>query len=141
MRYTHPHPDPDWVMRCYRGYLLKAKRQFGGCRSLIHYRRLLDEYVAAKELVVEAALTWVLFWAMSIDLNRWRMAFSWLQEAVTEIEAGAHLPPEIVRSNWEWVRTHYAASLAAFSMMTPEQQAEVSEPLEALRVRLEKLSH
>jgi hypothetical protein len=48
--YTHPHPDPGHVMRAYRGYLLKAKRQFGGGRSLIHYRRLLDEYLAAKRL-------------------------------------------------------------------------------------------
>lgn len=52
VEYTHPHPDPAHVMRCYRGYLMKAKRQFGGCRSLIHYRRLLDEYLAAKRLVV-----------------------------------------------------------------------------------------
>lgn len=35
---------------------MKAKRQFGGCRSLIHYRRLLDEYLAAKRLVVRREL-------------------------------------------------------------------------------------
>ncbi len=49
--YDHPHPDPGHVMRCYRGYLTKAKRQ-GSARGLIHFRELLQTYLAAKRLVV-----------------------------------------------------------------------------------------
>jgi hypothetical protein len=49
--YSHPHPDPAHVMRCYRGYLVKAKRQRGGCRSLFHYRAILQTYLSAKRAV------------------------------------------------------------------------------------------
>lgn len=49
--YSHPHPNPAHVMCCYRGYLMKAKRQ-SSARSLIHYRELVDTYLAAKRLVV-----------------------------------------------------------------------------------------
>lgn len=59
MNYTHPHPDPAHVMRCYRRFLMGQKRVWmaGGkgnkcLRGLIHYRGLVDEYVAAKRLVV-----------------------------------------------------------------------------------------
>lgn len=48
--YTHPHLSPEWVMRRYRGHLLGCKRKWGYARGLIHYRRLLDEYLAAKRL-------------------------------------------------------------------------------------------
>ncbi len=50
--YTHPHPDPEWVMRRYRAHLLASKRAFGSARGLIHYRRLLEEYLAAKREVL-----------------------------------------------------------------------------------------
>lgn len=52
VEYTHPHPDPRHVMICYRKDILKSKRKWGTARGLIHYRRLLDEYLAAKRLVV-----------------------------------------------------------------------------------------
>lgn len=50
--YTHPHPDPEWVMLRYRGHILGCKRKYGWARGLIHYRRLIDEYLAAKRLVI-----------------------------------------------------------------------------------------
>ena len=73
-----------------------------------------------------------------IDMDRWNLAFSEIRELVTQIEQfpGAQLP-----NTWAWIRQNYAASLATYSMMTPDQQTTVKEPLEALRVRLEKLSH
>lgn len=49
--YTHPHPSPAHVMRRYRSYLLGCKKSWSTARGLIHYRRLLDEYLAAKRLV------------------------------------------------------------------------------------------
>lgn len=52
VEYTHPHPSPRHVMICYRKDLMKSKRKWGTCRGLIHYRRLLNEYLAAKRLVV-----------------------------------------------------------------------------------------
>ncbi len=65
--YTHPHPDPAHVMRCYRGHILGKKRAWSrkrrdidgdarvpqrGARQLIHYRAFIDEYLAAKALVI-----------------------------------------------------------------------------------------
>jgi len=50
--YTHPHPSPAHVMRCYRKHILKCKKRWGTARGLIHYRRLLDEYLAAKRVTV-----------------------------------------------------------------------------------------
>jgi hypothetical protein len=46
--YTHPHPDPSHVMRVYRAHILKCKRKWGTARGLIHYRALIEEYLAAK---------------------------------------------------------------------------------------------
>lgn len=54
VEYTHPHPSPDWVMRRYRGHILGSKRKWGYARGLIHYRRLIDEYLAAKRLAIKA---------------------------------------------------------------------------------------
>ncbi len=52
--YTHPC-DPLTLMRRYRQYILNRKRKDGTARGLIHYRRIVDEYLAAKRLVIEAA--------------------------------------------------------------------------------------
>lgn len=52
MSYTHPG-EPRHVMRCYRQYVLNRKRKNGTARGIIHYRRILDEYLAAKRVVVE----------------------------------------------------------------------------------------
>jgi len=50
-QYTHPHPNPEHVMRRYRGAILGAKKHFGSARGLIHYKGLLEQYLAAKEIV------------------------------------------------------------------------------------------
>jgi hypothetical protein len=50
--YTHPHPDAAHVMRRYRRDLLNAKKHFGSSRALIHGRAMLEEYLAAKRMVV-----------------------------------------------------------------------------------------
>lgn len=50
--YTHPHPDPRHVMRCYRAHILVSKRKWGTARGLIHYRALVAEYLAAKRLAL-----------------------------------------------------------------------------------------
>lgn len=52
--YTHPHPDPRHIMVHYRKFLLGVKRVKGSARGLIHYKRILYEYAAAKELVINA---------------------------------------------------------------------------------------
>lgn len=61
--YTHPHPDPGHVMRAYRTYILSLKRKQGAqiaaddrrrksChRGIIHYKAIIEEYLAAKRLV------------------------------------------------------------------------------------------
>jgi len=46
--YTHPHPDPGHVMRCYRWHILGSKRKWGTARGLIHYRAFVQEYLGAK---------------------------------------------------------------------------------------------
>jgi hypothetical protein len=54
--YTHPG-KPAHVMRCYRGHILGCKRKYGTARGLIHYRALIEEYLAAKRLVVREGET------------------------------------------------------------------------------------
>lgn len=62
--YTHLG-EPRHVMRCYRAYILNTKRKVNeqlashgkpptkrGARSLIHYRAIVNEYLAAKRVVV-----------------------------------------------------------------------------------------
>lgn len=56
--YSHPHPKPAHVMHCYRRYLLGQKRVWMGggrgnrcLRGLLHYRDLVDEYLAAKRVL------------------------------------------------------------------------------------------
>lgn len=44
----HPHPDKLHVVKCYRGHILGSKRKWGSARSLIHYRRLITEYLECK---------------------------------------------------------------------------------------------
>lgn len=51
MTYSHPHPSPAHVMRCYRRHILGSKLKFGSARSLIHYRAIVGEYLAAKRAV------------------------------------------------------------------------------------------
>lgn len=48
--YSHPHPQPSHVMRVYRAHILGCKRKWGSARGLIHYRRIVDEYLAAKRV-------------------------------------------------------------------------------------------
>lgn len=51
-KYTHPHPSPEHVMKCYRGHILGSKRKYGSARGLMHLQKLIDTYFAAKELVI-----------------------------------------------------------------------------------------
>jgi hypothetical protein len=44
----HPHPDKLHLVRCYRGHIIGSKRKWGTARGLIHYRRYVQEYLAAK---------------------------------------------------------------------------------------------
>ena len=53
MAYTHPHPDPAHVMRCYRRYLVDNKAKLGSVRGLGHYQQLVHTYLAAKRRVIE----------------------------------------------------------------------------------------
>jgi hypothetical protein len=46
--YTHPHPDPAHILRVYRGHILGSKRKWRTARGLIHYRELIEIYLAAK---------------------------------------------------------------------------------------------
>lgn len=48
VKYSHPHPSPRHVMTIYRRFLLGWKRKHGTARGLIHYKPLLQEYLAAK---------------------------------------------------------------------------------------------
>lgn len=50
--YSHPHPDPRHVMRAYRRYILGVKSKVGAARGLGHYRELVDQYLAAKRVVL-----------------------------------------------------------------------------------------
>lgn len=49
--YDHPHPDPAHVMRCYRRHILGCKKSWGSARGLVHYRGLVQTYLAAKREV------------------------------------------------------------------------------------------
>jgi hypothetical protein len=49
---SHPHPDRRHVMVAYRRYILGCKKKFGTARSQVHYRDLVDEYLAAKRDVI-----------------------------------------------------------------------------------------
>jgi hypothetical protein len=51
---NHPHPSPHHVMVTYRKFLLGTKKRNGSARSLVHYRGLLQEYLAAKRDVLNA---------------------------------------------------------------------------------------
>lgn len=53
-QYSHPG-DPRTVMQRYRQYLLNRKRVDGTARGLIHYRPILQEYLAAKRVVIYQA--------------------------------------------------------------------------------------
>lgn len=79
---------------------------------------------------------------IAIDLCRWWSAFADVCTTVKDVlEQPDRHPPRGVSNAWERVRQHYAYLLAAHSMMTPEQQEVLEEPLEMLRAHLEKLSH
>jgi hypothetical protein len=66
--YTHPG-EPAYVMRCYRRYILNTKRKVNeqleshgkpptrrGARSLVHYRPIVLEYLAAKRVFLATPL-------------------------------------------------------------------------------------
>ena len=50
--YTHPG-EPRLVMQRYRQYILNRKRADGTARGLIHYRRIMETYLAAKRQVLK----------------------------------------------------------------------------------------
>lgn len=59
--YTHPHPDPEHVMRAYRTHILSFKRKQNAqrnpparrvARGLVCYKALVQEYLGAKRLVI-----------------------------------------------------------------------------------------
>lgn len=52
MSYGHPHPDPAHVMHCYRRHILGCKKRWGTARGLIHYRAMVQTYLAAKRMVL-----------------------------------------------------------------------------------------
>lgn len=45
---THPHPDKRHVVRTYRQHILNCKRRWGTARGLIHYRAIVETYLACK---------------------------------------------------------------------------------------------
>jgi len=54
--YSHPHPDPSHVMRCYRGCIVGMNRKRRrSARGLSHYKAYLHEYLAAKREVFKRA--------------------------------------------------------------------------------------
>lgn len=61
--YTHPHPSPAHIMRTYRRHVLSFKFKQNEqrkvyakrvARGLIHYKAIVQEYLAAKRLVFSA---------------------------------------------------------------------------------------
>lgn len=52
--YDHPHPDARHVMAAYRRYILgfKKNKSKRAARALIHYRGIIETYLAAKEKVL-----------------------------------------------------------------------------------------
>lgn len=51
MTYDHPHPDASHVMRSYRRYILSCKKSWGTARGLVHYKGIVQTYLAAKRVV------------------------------------------------------------------------------------------
>lgn len=64
-RYSHPHPDPAHIVFVYRYYVLEWKAKMNrplvargklpsrrAARGLIHYLDLVQEYIAAKALML-----------------------------------------------------------------------------------------
>jgi hypothetical protein len=54
-KYTHPQPDPLYLARTYRGWLMGRKRMWMGhgkghrcLRGLIYYRAYVGQYLAGK---------------------------------------------------------------------------------------------
>lgn len=45
---AHPHPDKLHVVRAYRRYILDRKRKWSSARGLIHYRAIVETYLACK---------------------------------------------------------------------------------------------
>jgi hypothetical protein len=45
---AHPHPDPRHVMTQYRRHITDCKQKWGTARGLIHYRQIVQTYLAAK---------------------------------------------------------------------------------------------
>jgi hypothetical protein len=68
-----------------------------------------------------------------IDLNRWLSASALLWRVVKQGPRSTE--------DWEWVRAHYAMSLAVYSLMTEEQQQIAAPALDLIGTRLERLSH
>jgi hypothetical protein len=48
MNDSHPHPDKQHVVLCYRKFLLSCKRKFGTARSQVHYLDIVRTYLRAK---------------------------------------------------------------------------------------------
>jgi hypothetical protein len=49
----HPHPDKRHVMTVYRRHILGSKRKWRTARGLIHYRAIVQEYLACKRFVID----------------------------------------------------------------------------------------
>lgn len=47
--------DARHIMETYRRYILACKKQWGSARSLIHYREIVQEYLAAKRRLLARA--------------------------------------------------------------------------------------
>jgi hypothetical protein len=48
MNDSHPHPDKQHVVLCYRKFILSCKRKFGTARSQVHYLDIMRTYLRAK---------------------------------------------------------------------------------------------
>lgn len=59
--YTHPQPDPLYLARTYRGYLMGRKGKWMAAgkghrclRGLIYYREYVGQYLAGKRLALNS---------------------------------------------------------------------------------------
>jgi hypothetical protein len=74
-----------------------------------------------------------------VEMTRWTRAFDELCAAVLDV-ARQRIPSSELPDTWVWIRLNYAASLAAYSFMTPAQQSMVRDRLDALGEKLQSMS-
>jgi hypothetical protein len=68
-----------------------------------------------------------------IDLCRWSLAVRDIEHELDRVTAPGCKPDH---QSWEWLRIHYACSLASFNTMSAEQQSSVLSRLNEVRKRL-----